>query len=119
MKRFVLGLAAAVALSAVAFAADKMEPRYGNTVVLTAANGQVTKLMYNKDGSMDVVMPDGAKAKGTWAMEGDKLCVTSSVGPAAGQKQCNPFAEHKVGDEWEIPLPDGTKLKAKLVAGRS
>jgi hypothetical protein len=74
--------------------------------------------MYNKGGTMDVVLPDGTKGTGTWAMEADKLCITPSVGPAAGQKQCNPFTSHKVGDEWDIGLPDGSKMKAKLVAGR-
>ena len=29
-----------------------------------------------------------------------------------------PLVERKVGDEWDVPLPDGTVLKAKLVAGR-
>lgn len=118
MKRFVIAAVAAIALSSAAFAADPMEPRYGNTVVLTAPNGQVTKLMYNKDGTMDIVLPDGTKGKGTWVMEGDKLCITAAVGPAANQKQCNAFTAHKVGDEWEIGLPDGSKMKAKLVAGR-
>jgi hypothetical protein len=118
MKRFVFGLVAAAALSTAAFASDVMAPRFGNTVVLTAPNGQVTKLMYNADGTMDIVTPDGAKGKGKWAMEGDKLCVTPDAGPNAGQKQCNPTSAHKVGDEWEIGLPDGSKMKAKLVAGR-
>lgn len=117
MKRFVLGLAAAAALSVSAYA-DVMAPRFGNTVVLTAPNGQVTKLMYDADGTMDIVAPDGTKSKGKWAMEGDKLCITADAGPNAGQKQCNPTAAHKVGDEWDIGLPDGSKMKAKLVAGR-
>lgn len=117
MKRIVLGLAAAVALSAAAFA-DVMASRYGNTVVITDTKGGVTKLMYDKDGKMSVVMPDGTKGTGKWALKDGKLCITADAGPTAGKEQCSPVAEHKVGDEWEVPLADGTKAKAKLVAGR-
>lgn len=117
MKRFVLGVAAAVALSSAAYA-DVMANRYGNTVVITDAKGAVTKLMYDQDGKMAVVMPDGAKGTGKWALKDGKLCITADQGPTAGKEQCNPVVDHKVGDEWEVPLADGTKAKAKLVAGR-
>lgn len=117
MKRFVLGLAAAVALSATAYA-DVMASRYGNTVTITDAKGGVMKLMYDQDGKMSVVLPDGTKSTGKWALKDGKLCITADAGPTAGKEQCNAVAEHKVGDEWDVPMADGTKAKAKLVAGR-
>jgi hypothetical protein len=116
MKRFVIAFAAA-ALSSAAFA-DVMASRYGNTVTVTDSKGGVMKLMYDNDGKMSVVMPDGTKGTGKWALKDGKLCITPDQGPTAGKEACNPTAEHKVGDEWEVPLPDGTKGKAKLVAGR-
>jgi hypothetical protein len=117
MKRFVIAFAAATALAGAAFA-DVMASRYGNTVVITDSKGGVMKLMYDKDGKMSVVMPDGTKGTGKWALKDGKLCITADQGPTAGKEQCNPVTEHKVGDEWEVPLADGTKGKAKLVAGR-
>lgn len=118
MKRFVFGLAAAAIMSAAAFASDVMANRYGNTVVITDAKGGVMKLMYDQDGKLTVVLPDGTKSTGKWALKDGKLCVTADAGPTAGKEQCNPVADHKVGDEWEVPMADGTKAKAKLVAGR-
>ena len=118
MKRFVFGLVAAAALSTAAFASDPMANRYGNTVVITDAKGGVLKLMYDQGGAMSVVLPDGTKGTGKWAVKDGKLCVTADSGPTAGKEQCNPLTDHKVGDEWEVPMADGTKAKAKLVAGR-
>lgn len=122
MKKLALGLFAAVALTGAALAdapaADPMASRYENTVTLTDAKGAVTKVHYNKDGTLTVIQPDGAKVTGKWALKDSKLCVTLDAGPAAGKEGCNPFAEHKVGDTWDVTLADGTKSKAALVAGR-
>ena len=51
-------------------------------------------------------------------MKDGKLCVTLNEGPNAGMENCNPLVDRKVGEEWEVPLADGSKLKVKLVAGR-
>jgi hypothetical protein len=121
MKKLALGLVAAVALTGAALAAapaDPMASRYENTVTLTDAKGAVTKVHYNKDGTMTVTQPDGAKVTGKWTLKDGKLCVTLDAGPTAGKEGCNPFADHKVGDTWDVTLADGTKSKAALVAGR-
>ena len=121
MKRLALGLFAAVALTGAALAAapaDPMASRYENTVTLTDAKGAVTKVHYNKDGTMTVTQPDGTKVTGKWTLKDGKLCVTLDAGPTAGKEGCNPFADHKVGDTWDVTLADGSKTKAALVAGR-
>jgi hypothetical protein len=121
MKRILAGIAVAVFSTSLAFAAaeDPMASRYENTVTITNAKGEVIKLHYNKDGTVGVVLPDGTKSTGKWAMKGDKLCVTADAGPTKGQEQCNPFvAGKKVGDTWEITAADGSKSKVALVAGR-
>jgi hypothetical protein len=118
MKKLALGLIAAVAMTGAAFASDPMASRYENTVVLTDANGAVTKVHYNKDGTMTTILPDGAKGTGKWAMKDGKLCVTLDQGPTAGKETCNPFVERKVGDAWEATMADGSKAKVSLVAGR-
>jgi opacity protein-like surface antigen len=117
MKRILLGLAAAVVLAATAIAADLMATRYENTVTLTDATG-VTKIYYNKDGTLTTVLPNGQKGTGKWVVKGDKLCVTLDAGPSAGQETCTPLVERKVGDTWDVTLADGTKVKAALVKGR-
>ena len=118
MRKLALGLVASVLAFGVAYAGDPMANRYENTVTITDASGAVTKIYYNKDGTMKTVLPDGAAGTGKWAVKDGKLCVTLDGGPNAGVESCNPLVERKVGDEWDVPLPDGTVLKAKLVAGR-
>ena len=118
MKRYALALAASLLVAGAAVAGDPMASRYENTVTLTDASGAVTKIYYNSDGTMKTVLPDGTAGTGKWAVKDGKLCVTLDAGPNAGMENCNPLVDRKVGEEWEIPLPDGSKLKAKLEAGR-
>lgn len=122
MKRILAGIAVAVFSTSLAFAAaeDPMASRYENTVTITNAKNEVTKLHYNKDGTVNVVLPDGTKATAKWALKDGKLCVTADAGPMKGQEQCNPFdATKKVGDTWEVTGADGSKSKVAIVAGRA
>lgn len=120
MKRILMA-AAALALSAsLAMAADDpMASRVGNTTVVTNAKGEVTKLMYNKDGTVTIVQPDGAKVTGKWAVKDGKLCITPDGGPMKGKEQCNAFdPSKKAGDSWEMTAADGSKVKIAIVAGQ-
>lgn len=117
MKRILLGIATAIMFAASAIASDPMASRYENTTTLTDANG-VTKIYYNKDGTLTTVLPDGTKGTGKWQVRDNKLCVTLDAGPAAGRETCSSLVERKVGDTWEVTLADGTKAKIALVAGR-
>lgn len=120
MKRILAGVAVALLSSSLAFAADDpMQSRYDNTVTVTNTKNEVTKLHYNKDGTLNVTLPDGTKTTGKWALKDGKLCVTADAGPTKGQEQCNAFdATKKVGDSWEITGADGSKSKVAIVAGR-
>jgi hypothetical protein len=118
MKKIVLGLVAALVFVGAAIAADLMASRYENTVTLTDATG-VTKIYYNKDGTLTTILPNGTKGTGKWVVKGDKLCVTLDAGPSAGQETSTPLVERKVGDTWDVTLADGTKVKVALVAGRN
>lgn len=118
MRKLALGLVASVFAFGAAHAGDLMASRYENTVTITDAAGAVTKIYYNKDGTMKTVLPDGSVGTGKWAVKDGKLCVTLNEGPNAGMENCNPLVDRKVGEEWEVPLADGSKLKVKLVAGR-
>jgi hypothetical protein len=122
MKRILTAAALAAFSASMAMAADDpMASRYGNTIVTTTADGKAAgSTYYDADGKMSRKTPDGKETKGTWKLEGDKLCITQTdPAPAAGAAPtCLPFAAHKVGDSWDVTLPDGTKLKATLKQGR-
>src|SRR5262245_31483048 len=117
MKRILTAVAVAALSASLAMASDDpMANRYGNTVTATNAKGEVTKLMYAKGGGLTIVLPDGTKITGKWAIKDSKLCITADAGPMKGQEQCNPFdPSKKVGDSWEIPAADGTKTKVAIV----
>jgi hypothetical protein len=122
MKRILAGMvAAALGVSLALAADDPMAGRYGNTVVTSTADGkEVGRTYYNADGTLTRKTPAG-EIKGTWKIEGDKLCITQTepAPPAGTAPVCVPgFAGKKVGDSWDVTLPDGTKLKATLQKGR-
>ena len=123
MKRILAAAALAAFSASFAIAADDpMASRYGNTIATTTADGKPAgNAYYNADHTMSRKTPDGKEMKGTWKLDGDKLCITQTdPAPAPDMKPtCLPFAQHKVGDSWDVTLPDGTKLKATLKAGRS
>ena len=119
MKRILAGLVAAAFSVSMAMAADDpMASRYSNTVVAKTADGkEAGRTYYNADGSFTRKTPAG-ETKGTWKLEGDKICVTQTA-PAAAPAVCLPFPGAKiVGDSWEVTLPDGTKLTVTLQQGR-
>jgi hypothetical protein len=113
--------AAAVALPA--FAAS-MEPRFGNTMLGIRPDGTILKLYYNKDHTFSgVITPAGSptsfEAKGTWALKGEKLCVTPE---GAGKESCALLKGDKVGDKWETTVQgtDGKPVvqSVEIVKGR-
>lgn len=123
MKRILAGFAVAAMSASLAFAADDpMASRYGNTVVISGPDGkELGRAYYDADHKVVRKMADGKEVKGTWAMEGAKLCFTQ-VDPAPAKpeeaKVCTDFPGAKaVGDSWEVVTPGG-KLKATLQKGR-
>ena len=124
MKRILAGIALAALSASLAFAAaDPMASRYGNTVVAKGADGkELGRTYYNADSTYTRKTADGKESKGTWKMEGDKICLTQTE-PAPEKpdmaKVCLPFpGEKKIGDSWDVTLPDGTKATASLQKGR-
>ena len=117
MRTILISLLTALAFAGTAIAGDPMASRYENTTTVTDSNG-TTKIYYNKDGTVTTVLPDGSKGTGKWRAKDGKLCVTLDAGPNAGQENCSPMVERKVGDSWEVTLADGSKVTVALVAGR-
>ena len=121
MNKLVLGAAAALFVSGVAYAADPMALFNGNTLVGKDASGMESKTLINADKTYTTTDSKGTKGSGMWADEAGKMCFMPKVpAPAAGkEKSCtSSFAGHKVGDSFEVVMDDGAKYSAKIVTGR-
>ncbi len=114
MKKFAAALALGVALTAGAAFADTLTNGYGNTFVVTSANGEA-RYHFDEDGSFHVTFADGNTVSGTYAVEGDQLCLT----PEGGEAACAAYVGDKnVGDTWTQAAADGGEISVTLEAGR-
>jgi hypothetical protein len=108
---FVLG---AVLASGAAFA-DTLQNGYGNTFVVTTANGAVLRYHFNADNTFALHAPDGSHVSGTYEIANGQLCIT----PAGGERGCTTYVGDKnVGDTWTQTGVDGSQVTVTLQAGR-
>lgn len=126
---FARGLAfVALVAAATPVLAASMEPRFGNTMQATRPDGTVLKLYYNRDHTFsgEIVQPGAPapfEAKGTWRLDGDRLCVMAE-GPAGkpGRESCAVLKGDKVGDKWQSTVQgtDGKPVtqSVEIVKGR-
>jgi hypothetical protein len=115
----VMGLAAMIAFSSSALAGD-MSGYFGNTVACKYANGDITKVMVEPNGTF-MVMPAGhPSSTGKWVDDGKTVCYTqTNPAPAPNQKPvCNSSESRKAGDSWPVTDPFGGQCTATLTAGR-
>ena len=119
MKKIMLAALAAIALTTSAFAGDEvMATRFGNTTKVTYPGNMVVKIWYSADHTFTGESGGNAIA-GTWKIDGDKICVTTTTGsmPNMPATQCNPVAARKVGESWT--LGEGAQqIKVELLAGK-
>lgn len=119
---FGLCLLPALLVAAVAFAgpasADNMAGFYGNTVVCTYPNGNVTKV-YAEPGGVYSVVRGGQTIAGQWSDDGTNVCYTeTNPAPPAGTKNiCVASKPWKIGDGWQVTDPTGATCSAVLTAG--
>jgi len=122
MKAELLRLGTAVSIASLVLAgtahADNMAGFYGNTVVCTYPNGNVTKV-YTESGGQFTVVRGGQTIAGTWSDDGTNVCYTeTNPAPAAGTKPvCVASKAWKVGDGWQVTDPTGAMCNAVLTAG--
>ena len=120
MKRLLLATAL-VAFSTGAAFADNFAGFYGNTVVQTAPDGKVTKTKVKADKTYSNVNPDGSASNGTWAWKDETNACFTQVAPPPPASQapaCYKVDPYKVGDKWDVVLPEGKgTIKFELVAG--
>lgn len=129
MRKVVWGASAlvALALTGAAIAADDpMAGTYGNTVVVTNAKGEATKLWFAKDGTYKVETAKGQKGTGKWALKDNnsKYCSTADLpagapaGTPAPKEMCSEFkGAHKAGDKWSQKDADGADITVEIKAG--
>ncbi|HUO91721.1 MAG TPA: hypothetical protein VMU22_02315 [Rhizomicrobium sp.] len=113
-----VSIAALVLVLAETARADNMSDFYGNTVVCTYPNGEVTKV-YVESGGRFTVVRGGQTIAGTWSDDGANVCYTeTNPAPPAGSKPiCLASKAWKVGDGWQVTNPKGDTCNAVLTAG--
>jgi hypothetical protein len=106
MRAFVLGAAALLASTSLAFADDIMAGLYGNTIIAKSAMSEI-RMHYKADHTFDGTgssMMGSMALKGTWALD-DKgqLCRTyETPPPGVTNPLCTPWSAHKVGETWTM-----------------
>ena len=127
MRKIALGALVALGLAGAAIAADDpMDGAYGNTVIVTNAKGEKSKIWINKDGTFTGENAKGEKFSGKWVLKDNntKYCATADL-PAdapkdtpAPKEACSEFkGPHKAGDKWEQNDANNEKVTVEIVAG--
>lgn len=127
MRKIALGALVALGLAGAAIAStDPMEGAYGNTVIVTNAKGEKSKLWINKDGTFKGESAKGEKFTGKWVLKDNntKYCSTADLPPnapkdtPAPKESCSEFkGPHKAGDKWEQKDADGAPITVEITAG--
>lgn len=115
MKKIGALVAFGAALCAGAAFADTMQNGYGNTFVVTNAEGAAFHYQFNADGGFTASTPAGEQvAAGTYEVANGELCIT----PTGGERGCTPYIGDKnVGDTWTQNGTDGAPVTITLQAG--
>jgi hypothetical protein len=100
MRTLLIALTIAATPSAALTQDDIMASRYGNTTV--AKGDHEVHMYYSANHTFTGKVVDvGFDLKGTWAVNGDTLCLTyDPAPPTIRNPQCQPVTPHKVGDSW-------------------
>ncbi len=114
-----LTLAALCLLASGAQAGD-MSGYFGNTVSCKYANGDVTKIYAQADGTFTVVPTGNPQSSGTWKDDGSTVCYTqTNPPPGANMKPvCNSSQARAVGESWAVTDPFGGQCTATLLSGK-
>ncbi|MEQ1864225.1 MAG: hypothetical protein ABL996_06180 [Micropepsaceae bacterium] len=123
------GVGALVAMSisgSVMAADDPMTGVYGNTVTVTNAKGETSKLWIKNDGTFSGESAKGEKFTGKWALKDNNKQYCSTVdlpanapaGTPAPKESCSEFSGgHKAGEKWEQKDAAGEKITVEIKAG--
>jgi len=100
-------------------AEDPFASLYANTLVYTASDKTVSKVLPAKDGTWTSTStdPKNPTSHGNWARLGGWLCSTNSERPKS-KPWCRAAVAHAVGEKGTETAPDKTVYQIELVAGR-
>lgn len=116
MRRLAAAIAlGVVSLTGVAFA-DTIQNSYGNTIIVTYANGSQAQYFFNEDGTFTALAPGGSTMAGRYTVGDGQICL---IPPNGAAPTCTPVQAGKnVGDTWTQPGSDGSEISVELRAGR-
>jgi len=116
MKKLVFAVAMLAALAAGAASAETIQNAFGNTVVVTYADGRSVSYHFNEDGTFTGQAPGGMGLRGRWSIDGEQLCL---IPPGGQAPTCTEIASDKVvGDTWTQAAADGSEMTVTLQSGR-
>jgi hypothetical protein len=115
MKKFAALLAFGAVLGAGAAFADTIENGYGNTFVVSLADGATVRYHFNADGTFAAIAPDGSTQSGRYETGDGQICFLGE----ADARTCAPLVSGKnVGDTWQQLDSGGNEITVTLEAGR-
>ena len=126
MRKIALLGAAALIMGVAIAAGDPMSGAYGNTVLVTNAKGETSKLWIAKDGTFKGEGAKGEKFTGKWSLKDNNTKYCSIVdmpanAPADAPKpteQCSEFkGAHNPGDKWDQMDAMNQKVTVEIKAG--
>lgn len=116
MKKTAAALAlGAMAMAGAAYAQPMMQAAFGNTIVVTEADGTAVRYHFNADNTFVLNLPDGRTVPGSYTVADGQICLT----PTGGERACTEYVGDKnVGDTWTQRATDGGTVTITLQAGR-
>ncbi len=97
-----------------------LEGAFGNTISIVNALGDETLVWLKRDQTYESKLPNGARHKGIWSVEGDLICFKITDPPSEANKVpiCGPLiANRKPGDQWESMVSDGSIVTISIKEG--
>ncbi len=107
MRVFTGALVGLFALSGTALAGD-LSGIFGNTIVITDANGAITSVLINEDNTYTAKTPDGTEVPGTWEVAEGQACFNSADAEGNPVQTCSADILGKgPGDSWTASGENG------------
>ncbi|MBP7704805.1 MAG: hypothetical protein KA105_05910 [Caulobacter sp.] len=99
---------------------EVLGPAFANTITSLYPDGKTTKLWLNSNGSYDALRANGQRTGGSWALKGDKLCMTQKRPIYVPLAFCTAIPSMKggVGASWMAKGLKGEPVRHTITAGR-
>ncbi|WP_174299722.1 hypothetical protein [Caulobacter sp. S45] len=106
-------------VAAVPSGAQVLEPAFGGTIVSTYADGSVSKLWLNRDGTFTSEGRHHDRRAGRWIVKGHDVCLSQlKPFPIPFASYCQPIPAVALTDTWTGKAVTGEPITNRLVAER-